>query len=239
MLVFAVQAGIKESKSWQDSVLNPGASRGSLKELLLSRAWGGRAILGMLIAGIGLGTFWCLNVGGQDLVQEFLARHGIADDEARSRARFAYGFLIAGGSLLGVITFGPIAQKFGRRRSLGWALAAAALIIPATWYLPRTYGQLLLVLPLYGYITNGFHAVFAVYFPELFPTHLRATGAGFCFNGGRLLAAAILVSSAWIKSVPGLELRAAACILAVLYLAGIGVTTLLPETKNEDLAAVP
>ncbi len=47
---------------------------------------------------------------------------------------------------------------------------------------------------------QGIHAGYAVYFPELFPTHLRATGAGFCFNTGRILAAPVLIwLSAWMK----------------------------------------
>ena len=49
--------------------------------------------------------------------------------------------------------------------------------------------HMLLILPLFGFFTLGIHAGFAIYFPELFPDHLRATGTGFCFNGGRLLAA--------------------------------------------------
>ena len=44
----------------------------------------------------------------------------------------------------------------------------------------------------FGFLTLGIHAGYAIYFPELFPNHLRATGTGFCFNGGRILAASIL-----------------------------------------------
>ena len=34
----------------------------------------------------------------------------------------------------------------------------------------------------------GMHAGYAIYFPELFPTHMRGTGGGFCFNVGLVLA---------------------------------------------------
>ena len=109
-------------------------------------------------------------------------------------------------------------------------------IVPVTWYLPQNYGQLLCLLPLYGFLTFGFHAGFAFYFPELFPTHLRGTGTGFCFNGGRLLAAVVLGFSGWLKSRPGLDLRQAVCILALFYLAGLVCLWFLPETKGEKLA---
>ncbi|MEZ6045947.1 MAG: hypothetical protein R3C11_10295 [Planctomycetaceae bacterium] len=47
--------------------------------------------------------------------------------------------------------------------------------------------------------TLGMHAGYAIYFPELFPTHLRATGTSFCFNGGRLVAVPVLLFSGWLK----------------------------------------
>ena len=46
------------------------------------------------------------------------------------------------------------------------------------------------------------HAGYAVYFPELFPTEVRGTGAGFCFNVGRFLAAPILFLSGWLQRGP-------------------------------------
>jgi hypothetical protein len=74
-----------------------------------------------------------------------------------------------------------------------------------------------------------------VWFPELFPTRLRATGAGLCFNGGRLVAAVMLVVSAWLKARPGMDLRMAVSILSLIYLVGVVVALLLPETKGRVL----
>ena len=51
-------------------------------------------------------------------------------------------------------------------------------IVPITCYLPHTYWQLLAILPFFGFFTGGIHAGYAIYFPELFPDRLRATGAG-------------------------------------------------------------
>lgn len=240
LLVFGVRAGAQESPGWKEQAGKPGSpARGSFKELLLVRPWGSRAILGMLLAAVGLGTYWCLFVGAQDLTQQFLIRHGVPAAAALGRAKFAYGFLVNGGAFLGVMAFGPIAQWLGRRKAFACAMVGGMLIVPVTWYLPQTYGELLVLLPIYGFVINCFHAGFAFYFPELFPTHLRGTGAGFCFNGGRLLAAGILVLSAWLKSRPGLELREAACLLALLYLFGLLCVKFLPETKGEQLAEMP
>jgi hypothetical protein len=94
---------------------------------------------------------------------------------------------------------------------------------------------MLAILPVFGFFTLGIHAGYAIYFPELFPGHLRATGTGVCFNGGRLLAAPILWISGEIKSWPGLDLRAAVSILGLLFLFGLVLIVFLPETKGRPL----
>jgi hypothetical protein len=109
------------------------------------------------------------------------------------------------------------------------------VVVPLTCYAPAAYWQLLALLPLYGFFTLGIHAGFAIYFPELFPTHLRATGAGFCFNGGRLVAASVLVFSGWLKAQPGMDLRLAVTLLSSLFLLGAGIVWFLPETKDQPL----
>jgi hypothetical protein len=81
------------------------------------------------------------------------------------------------------------------------------------------------------------HAGYAVYFPELFPTRLRSTGAGFCFNVGRLTAAPVLYLSGWIQRPTTLDLSLpnAAALLSLLFLAGAGLLALAPETKGKEL----
>lgn len=240
LLVLWIRAKAPESQQWKEQQEENRTKRqkgGSLKELLSVRPWSKRAIFGMLLATVGLGTYWALTVGGQDLTQEFLVRHGVPVPEAVSRAKFCYGFLINAGGFVGSILFGPIAAWLGRKKAFAWAMVGGAIIVPATWYLPQAYWQLVLMLPLYGWLTFGFHAGFALYFPELFPTRLRGTGTGFCFNGGRVLAAGILVLSGTLKSRPGVELRQAALWLSVIYLFGLAIILFLPETKHDTEVA--
>jgi hypothetical protein len=78
------------------------------------------------------------------------------------------------------------------------------------------------------------HAGYAVWFPELFPARLRATGAGICFNGARLLAAAVLYGSGWLKSI--IDLRIAVSLLALVYVIGLVAVVFLPETKGQPMA---
>jgi MFS family permease len=154
---------------------------------------------------------------------------------AMEKAKFAYGFVQTFGGGLGLLAFGPLCVRLGRKKTFALLFLGAFLIVPVTCYAPRTYGQLLLLLPVFGFLTLGMHAGFAIYFPELFPTHLRATGAGFCFNVGRALAATMLFFSGWLKARPGLELPLALTLLGFFFLLGLVVIYFLPETKDAAL----
>jgi MFS family permease len=189
----------------------------------------------MLLAAVGLGTFWAVTVEGQGLAKTLLVGRGVPDAEAEGAARFAYGFVETAGGGLGLLAFGPLSVRWGRRRTFIFFHLAALAVVPVTCYAPRAYWQLLALLPLYGFFTLGMHAGYAVYFPELFPARLRATGAGFCFNGGRVVAASALFFSGWLKARPGVDLRLAVTLLSGLFLFGVLLAWFLPETKGQPL----
>lgn len=234
LLVLAVRSAVREPQRWREARVE-GRRSGSLAELFGTSPWAWRAIFGLLLAAVGLGTFWGVVVAGQDLTRELLLRTGFTPAGADQRAKFAYGFIQTCGMGIGLLSFGPMSERLGRRGAFLLMHLCAVAVVPITCYLPHSYGQILLVLPLFGYFTGGMHAGYAIYFPELFPDHLRATGAGVCFNGGRLLAAPILWISAELKATPGIDLRLAVTILASLYLVGAALLVFLPETRGKSL----
>lgn len=239
LLTLWVRARVSEPQTWtaakQRAVAGQGPQLGSFRDLLLNRLWRKRAILGMLLAAVGLGSFWGVTVAGQDLARETLLRSHVTASQAAERAKFAYGIVQAAGGGVGMLAFGPLSVRLGRKRTFILYQVASLGIIPLTCYLPSSFGSLLFFLPWYGALTLGIHAGFAVYFPELFPHHLRSTGAGFCFNGGRLLAASVLLFSGWLKSLPGMDLRLAITLLGLLFIPGILIVACLPETKDQPL----
>jgi MFS family permease len=129
--------------------------------------------------------------------------------------------------------------RWGRRRTFAIMHVAALVMTLVVCWVPgyfASYTVLLCLLPVFGFFAQGIHAGYAVYFPELFPTHLRATGAGFCFNTGRILAAPVLIwLSAWMKSA--FALPVAISVLGGFFLLGLVVLKFLPETKDSDLPA--
>jgi MFS family permease len=246
LLILWVRASVREPQRWQETAdkakrdVQAGAKLGSFKELLLTSPWNSRALLGMGLASVGLGMFWAVTIAGQDLAALMLARSGLSGEAADAKAKFAYGIVQTAGGGLGLLSFGPLSARFGRRRTFVLFHLLAFAIVPVTCFVPQTYQQLLLVLPIFGFLTLGMHAGYAIYFPELFPTHLRATGASFCFNGGRLAATSIMVFSAALKAgkLSGgepVDLRWALTGLSSLFLLGIVFSLLLPETSRREL----
>jgi MFS family permease len=236
LLVIWVISSVKEPESWKSAEKaseGQGPKMGSFFDLFGDPRWRTRALLGMLLAAIGLGSFWGVTVAGQDLAREFLIRHGVAENIAGERAKLAYGIIQTIGGGLGLLFFGPLSVRIGRRRAFAFMHAIAFIMVPITCYAPQEYWQLLCILPIFGFFTLGIHAGYAIYFPELFPNHLRATGTGFCFNGGRVLAASILYYSGQLKHQ--MDLPLAITLLGCLFPLGLIVIFFMPETKGQAL----
>jgi len=235
LLVLWVRLSIREPEAWQAARATKRESLGSFRELLGNPRWRSRAILGALLAMVGLATFWGVVVAGQDIAAHFLKQAG--DPQASSKSKIAFGFIQTAGAGVGMLAFGPLSARWGCKRTFVLMHVAAMILTPLMCWLPswyNSYGLLLVLLPLFGFFAQGMHAGYAAYFPALFPTHLRATGAGFCFNTGRLLAAPVLIwLSAWMKST--FDLRLAVSLLGSLFLLGLVFLIFLPETSGQEL----
>jgi hypothetical protein len=88
-----------------------------------------------------------------------------------------------------------------------------------------------IALPVFGFLTLGMHAGYAVYFPELYPTRLRGSGTGFCFNMGRIGSALYL----FIVAKLGWQPDQAALYMAPVFAIGIAIAWIAPETRDKEL----
>ena len=235
LLVLWVRAKVKEPESWKKSAGDTKKRAGSYLDLFGDPRWRKHALLGMALAGVGLASFWAVGVATQGLAKEMLTADGATLEDAGQKAKFAYGIVQTAGAGVGLLAFGPLCARWGRRRAFIFGHIGAFLIVPITCYLPQNYNQLLCILPVFGFFTLCMHAGYAIYFPELFPNHLRATGTSFCFNVGRIIAAPMLILSGMVKAIPGLDIREALCLLATTFLLGLLVVAFLPETKGQEL----
>ncbi|MGE0377312.1 MAG: MFS transporter [Planctomycetaceae bacterium] len=246
LLIIWIRVSLKEPDAWHDARLRAAADKsqqvGRLGELF-SPALRRNTLVGFALAAIGMATFWGVHIHGKSTMRAAtevqLAAHqpDLAEGErnaALTRGEMLGMFLVTTGGGLGLLAFGPITQRIGRRAAflvyhLG-AFVAAWVLFGCTYSQPVLYG----LLPVFGFLTVGMHAGYAIYFPELYPTRLRGTGSGFCFNMGRIAAAPILYLSGWMKNDWGYSLSSACLLLSLLYLLGVIVLCFAPETRGRE-----
>jgi MFS-type transporter involved in bile tolerance (Atg22 family) len=230
-----VRLSIREPETWQQAREQKSEQLGSFRELLGNERWRSRAVCGALLAMVGLATFWGVVVAGQNLAEQLLKQLG--DPDWASKSKIAFGFVQTAGAGAGMLAFGPLSARWGCKRTFVILHLAALVMTPLVCWLPSSLGSyplLLCLLPVFGFFAQGIHAGYAAYFPALFPTHLRATGSGFCFNTGRILAAPVLIwLSAWMKA--SFDLRIAVTCLGGFFLFGLVFLAFLPETSGRDL----
>jgi hypothetical protein len=99
-------------------------------------------------------------------------------------------FWFNAGGLLGTLLTVPFAKVLGRRTMFAIYFAGSAAAILATFGLDLAPETRLRMYFLVGLTVFGVFGSFTYYLPELFPTRLRGTGAGFCYNIGRIVASA-------------------------------------------------
>lgn len=142
------------------------------------------------------------------------------------------------GGLIGTLLTIPIAKIFGRKTMFFiYYLAAAASIMCAFGLDMSPHTRLYMYFPI-GLTVFGVFGSFTYYLPELFPTRLRGTGAGFTYNIGRLIAAAgpFIVGS--IAAAGANALDSAMYVLFFVGFVPVAGILLLPfviETKGMEL----
>ncbi len=138
------------------------------------------------------------------------------------------------GAVVGYLSFGPLADRLGRRAVFAIMCAGSLVMVPVTFLAPHSYWHVLLLLPVLGFFNNGIFSGFPIYLPELYPTRLRATGAGFCFNAGRVLASLGPFLTGFLVTALGTFGQAASTV-ALIYLLGLAVLPFAPETRGQPL----
>jgi len=142
------------------------------------------------------------------------------------------------GAFFGMFGFGYVAQIIGRRPTFVIAFIAAFLSTAAVFAYLKDFNQLFLLAPLMGFCQLSLFAGYAIYFPELFPTHLRSTGTSFCYNVGRFLAAGGPLVKSYLEGLfvdTSDPLRYAGVAMCTVFLVGLLAIPFLPETKGKPL----
>jgi MFS family permease len=189
-----------------------------------------RTIVGLLVAvSMMLGAF-----SGATLLPILIRDLAAGDARLAVSVTSRCFMLINVGAVLGYVALIWLNEAIGRRRSyfiMAFGGAAASLFM---FTRIEAGDWLLWFAPIYGFFVVGGFGTLAVYLPELFPTRIRATGQGFCWNAARVLTAAGPVAAGGIVGASG-SVHAAGAIAAAVYLIGLVAIWFGPETSGVPL----
>jgi MFS family permease len=145
------------------------------------------------------------------------------------------GMLLNAGALFGYLFFGPLADRYGRRAAFLCYFLGGVILFPATFLLSHDLTIIFVLLPLVGFFTLGITSGFPIYLPELFPTRVRTTGVGFCYNLGRVVTAGGVFITGYLIGFFGSYAKAASAV-SLVYLVGIFLLLFARETRGQRLS---
>ena len=226
VLVFFILLFVPESERWKKSVATVAAK--PIRELISSGLMP-RVLIGVALASVALIGTWG-SVTWVPLWADKLA--GPTNPGAKADAQMLQAFGAIIGSLIA-----PLAGAVLGRRVTYFLLCLGSLLICG--FLFRNVSQFGTVFMVCCFLvsaaTASFYGWFPLYLPELFPTRIRATAQGMCYNLGRVFAAVgALVQGGLVAHFEGHYERAGA-LVTLIYLLGMVVIWFAPETKGRPL----
>ena len=197
-------------------------------------AGSGRHVIAMMFFGAGLAGVTLLGTWGaiQWIPRWAMQLGGEAAPHAKEYSQIATAL----GAIVATFLTALVAERLGRRPT--FAILCLATIAAALWLYQGhdSFGTSFLVAAfLAGGVSASFYGLFPLYFPELFPTAVRATGQGFALNFGRIIAAVGGLQTAALMGYFGGSFPKAGSVLVAIYLVGAVIVWLGPETKGRPL----
>jgi MFS family permease len=219
---------VPESERWKEAVKTKTSN--PLREIFSPELWKS-TLLAISFASIAL-------IGTWGSVQWLPAW---ADQLTHGQIHNAKGMsqiFCAAGAVLGSFCGPLIGGRIGRRPAYFLLCLASLIVCGCLFRLVNEYGGVfLLMMFLVGGSTAAFYGWLPLYLPELFPTRVRATGQGLCYNSGRIIAAiGALQMGRMLQAYDGSYARAGATI-TLIYALGLVLIWFAPETKDKPLPA--
>jgi MFS family permease len=245
-----IRSSIEESQAWQEVDARRRQARGrqrsgttlaaderaltrfTIADLFAEPETRRRTILVFLMSLSTTLAWWGISSWVPPYIGSIAAKAQLPAQQWASYAGMAYNV----GAILGYVSFGFLADAFGRKPITMVYYAAALLLTPALFLWTQDLNLLLVAAAANGFFTLGQYCWMPVWLPELFPTRSRGTGIAFAFNAPRLIAfLGPLFAGTLIVAFGGYSRTA--MIFSLIYILGFCVAPFLPETKGKPLPA--
>jgi MFS family permease len=139
------------------------------------------------------------------------------------------------GAFLGYSLFGVLADRWGRRPVFLFFVVGAGALVPVYGAGNRHTALLAALGPLVGFFGHGYFSVFGALLAELFPSHVRGTAQGLCYNLGRAASALAPAAIGAIATYWGIG--GALGVTSAFFLTAGALMFTLPETRGAELEA--
>jgi MFS family permease len=243
-LAIVVFLKLKEPDQWLKARAEK-KKMGSFAELFSDPRWRHNSIVGLLLAFAGVVGLWGIGFFSYDLfrpvLQNTFAAQGLSGAALNGKITTWIGLTSLFqncGAFFGVYAFTHLTQRTGRKKAFAVSFVAAMAMTAFTFWKLNELTDIFWMVPLMGFAQLSLFGGYSIYFPELFPTRLRSTGTSFCYNVGRLVAAAGPLSLGLLTSRvyhgPN-ALRYAGITMCLVFLVGLAALPFAPETKGKPL----
>lgn len=186
----------------------------------------------LLICAVSLTAHWAFMFWQQRHVRA-LPEFATATDAVKNHVAVVSLFWVMIGSIIGNFVAGAMAKLMGYRKAIVLMLALYALTMWGCFHRPWSYEATLWWFAAIG-LCQGVFGLFTMCLPPLFPTLLRTTGAGFCYNFGRIVAAGGTIFFGLTAAGQVGDYRTALLYAGYLFVPAALVAFLLPLEKESD-----
>ena len=227
LLVLWIRRAIPETGEWRAAKEMARESQPGLKALFQGDVRRVTALV-IIVCGVSLTAHWAFMFWHQQHLRnlpEVLALSATQKNHLASVALFA----VIGSSIAGNFFCGWLSRYLGYRATIASVFMVYFLAVFGAYCVTRDHIALLWWFVLIGFCQGAF-ALFTMYLPPLFPTLLRTTGAGFCYNIGRITAAAGTVLFGMLSTIG--DHRRALFYAGFLFIPASFISMLLPKTKD-------
>jgi MFS family permease len=227
LLVFWIRRAVPETDEWQSAKRKTLENAPGIADLFSGEVRR-TAVLVILVCSVSLSAHWAFIFWYQQHLRNLPDVIGLSAERKNEIAGIANSLVMVA-SILGNFVAALLAKLLGYRRAIATLCLAYFFSMVATYAVPRNHTVLLALLPIMG-ASSGLFALFTMYLPPLFPVLLRTTGAGFCYNIGRIAAAVGTVVFGLFTKVG--DYRIALIYAGSLFLPAALIAWWLPEREE-------
>ena len=227
---------VKEPQRWQQKAKVKATGGVSSLRKIFGAPYTRRTLVNTVLLAAAICGLWAGAVYAPTAIINLAKRAGMLQPQAVRTSSLGMG-LLSLGTILGCLAVPPLAERFGRKRTLAFYFVGMAICILLSFgwafYLPQGLHPFIAVLFFLGFFGGNF-AVFSLWLPEQYGTNVRATAFAFTTSFGRFIAAGVNFAIGALVNQMG-TLGKPVAFTAVAFGIGLLVIPFAFETQGKTL----